>query len=545
MELHPATEPLRNLPKHQKYKTAYKPNDLFWGLGIEHETYLESSQRLTVSREELKARRKAERYCVSYYNVYKPAVLDGLFSLLPPTVEVPILANAHTFQATDLSGEHRTTYERSPKPNPRYSGQSIIEWLKEFNPEYFDAEYEGAYMFDGDTVEFVSQNFYKATVDDAVGELARAELAFEAELGTAMASCSRTPISSHAPFRLATRNWPWATYLTNRENYSMFNNGTLHINITLPTVLDASGAAPADMGRFVVEHREFIRAIQWLEPLLVAVYGSPDPWSTVSDRFAKGSQRVAVSRYIGLGTYDTQTMPRGKILTVKRAPGWMDTFYAQTDYVPLPDVGLDVNFNKHYCHGVELRMLDAMPLVDLADICRTLVSLADYSLAVGSVTDPRPNPVWQGLARRCLLTGPDTVLTREEQTVLTTIFRSGQTVVDGGVPVGIFYKELTAYLAKKYADGVCAGCFLRGEKPRDGPFGLLPGTTVPGAGAVAESRPVPDSQTEMPASQEARAPVAAQPVAQPVAQPEIVPPPASKKLSLWSCMCYCRVASEK
>ena len=63
---------LRNLDKHRKYKTAYKPNDLYWGLGVEHETYIETNKLKQVSPKELKENRASERYCVNYYTIYNP-----------------------------------------------------------------------------------------------------------------------------------------------------------------------------------------------------------------------------------------------------------------------------------------------------------------------------------------------------------------------------------------------------------------------------------------------------------------------------------------
>lgn len=466
-----AANPQRNLPKHQKYEEMYKRGEIYWGLGVEHETYVETAARRTVSREDLKLKRRAERYCVNYYSVYKPEVLDSLFSLLPPTVEVPVLVNAHTFQSTDLQGNHKTTYERVPKPNPKFAGKSVIEYLKGRRPEYFEAEYEGAYIFDGDTVEFVSQNFYCATVDQAIQELAFAEQEFERELAVGLQGVELTAdglalADGLSPLRLASRNWPWATFLTNPTNYSMFNNGTIHINMTLPTMLDASGLV-ADMEEFVNDHRKFIRAIQWMEPLWVAVYGSPDPWSAWSSRFAKGSQRLAVSRYIGLGTYDTDEMPVGKILTVKRAGligcEWMDRFYAKTDYVPLADIGLDVNFNKHYNHGVELRIFDQIPLSQVGDICRVMAALGDIALTAVFVRDPRKSAVWQGLAERCLLEGRDMLLSVEDQAVLAGVFGCPGLAGGNRRAVVDFYKDLCAALAAR--DGICTDAFLRGKRP--------------------------------------------------------------------------------
>jgi hypothetical protein len=209
----------------------------------------------------------------------------------------------------------------------------------------------------------------------------------------------------------------------------------------------------------------------------------------------------------------------------------MDAFYTKTDYVPLPEVGLDINFNKHFSHGLELRMLDAMPLVDLADICRVLVALADYSLAVGTVENPVKNRVWQELACKCLLDGRDAVLTPEEQVTLAGVFG---VVTDSSGSVAAFYKALTGALAKKYAGGICAGCFLRGEAPRDGPFGLLP-CAAPAAPAATLAASV------MPA---AAVPAASAMPAALVDTVAIVPVVSPPKKSFWSCMCYCQVKSQ-
>jgi hypothetical protein len=37
------------LDKHRNYLQYYKPNDTYWGLGIEHETYFEMSQKIIVN----------------------------------------------------------------------------------------------------------------------------------------------------------------------------------------------------------------------------------------------------------------------------------------------------------------------------------------------------------------------------------------------------------------------------------------------------------------------------------------------------------------
>ena len=87
--------------KHIKYKSSYKPNDIYWGLGIEHETYLETSKLKQVTLKDLKEHRARERYCVDYYNIYNISTLntalDGLFEA-NKEILIPILVNSHTFR---------------------------------------------------------------------------------------------------------------------------------------------------------------------------------------------------------------------------------------------------------------------------------------------------------------------------------------------------------------------------------------------------------------------------------------------------------------
>jgi len=118
---------LQDLPKHRRYASAYKRFGWFWGLGLEHETYLATSQtrRITAFAP---ANMKPERYSVNYYRSYRPEpLLRALSGVLTDVsgssgMVVPVLMNCHSFTDCDVFGEHATTYERVPCPNPRFSG---------------------------------------------------------------------------------------------------------------------------------------------------------------------------------------------------------------------------------------------------------------------------------------------------------------------------------------------------------------------------------------------------------------------------------------
>lgn len=395
--------PLQNLPKHQRYASAYNRYGFFWGLGIEHETYLATSQTRTITSFE--GQMKPERYCVSYYDAYKAEPLQTMLQHvidLSASLTVPILLNSHSFTKCDVSGEHATVYSKTTQPNPAFSGTSLFEYLCQYSP-WLEKELEASYMWDGDTIEFMTQQFYRATVGDVIAELQETERRFEQEIARSPAA---GVLQSHGPLRIvAPLNPPWATYFTNPSNVSMFNNGTIHINVTLPTQLGFN-KRPLWSTHFVEQHRRLARLIQWLEPLWIARYGSPDPFSDYSDRYAAGSQRLAVSRYIGMGTFDTELMPRGKILQIARSElslSWYDRLYAATDYTQRSDIGMDINFNKHWSHGLELRFFDQMPLPDLQTVMEQLVILMDITYASrGLIPNPRNSVTWQEAAYEAL-----------------------------------------------------------------------------------------------------------------------------------------------
>jgi len=351
-------QPLRNLPKHERYAHAYRRFGYYWGLGIEHEAYLATSHVRQI-KEFTPATMKSERYSVSYYKNYRadklmPA-LQAVLDASGGTLTVPVLMNCHSLTHCDIFGEHATTYTREPRPNPKFAGQTAWEWMASQRP-WLAQEQNAVFMWDGDTVEFVTRRFYRARVADVMAELREAHRRFTEEINSVP---RRGVLVAYAPLRIAQpRNEPFATYLTNPRSVAMFNNGTIHINVTLPTRLGWN-RQPLWWNDFVERHRRLARLVQWWEPLWVARYGAGDPLAAVTAAAAAGSQRLAVSRYIGLGTYDTNRMDRGKILQIPRSSAgplpWYDWLHARSMYAPLDVIGLDINFNKHWSHGLELR----------------------------------------------------------------------------------------------------------------------------------------------------------------------------------------------
>jgi hypothetical protein len=444
------------LEKHRKYQSLYKSNDVFWGFGLEHEFYIETGQYDMIKTSDITIYNKPERYSVKYntvYNtdLYEKAVCD--IGQILPEMSIPILYNAYSWQKTDLSDNHITTYTKVPQKNPKFNGKTIHEYIIE-KSEWWRNNYEKTYTYDGDTFEIMTQDFYKICLKNVIKEYQTLHTNFIHELRR---------INGFENARIMSKNYPFVKYKTNISNIAMFNNGTTHINITLPTKLNKDGKIES-WQRFVEQHRSLARAIQWIEPLWIAVYGASDPLAAskyYGDNFSASSQRCAVSRYIGIGTYDTVNMPTGKILQLdvsfddlsNTKYGWYDAFYRQCEgYQRLQKIGMDLNFNKHPNHGLELRFFEQLPVVAIREISTFLIYLADFTLTrpKGWIPIPQESNEWKHLVCKILQWGPNTVLTDEVISVYSRIF--------GIKTATVSPKELYAIIGDKIAKnkkGIC------------------------------------------------------------------------------------------
>jgi hypothetical protein len=428
--------------KHLKYKDSYIPNSLYWGLGIENEVYLEFNKKKEYNIKCILLNNKRERYSIDYYTNYKDAK-ESLNYFINNNTEnnilIPLLLNSHSFINTDKNNNSQTLYTIDKEINPCYNNETFLETLQKYD-SYFKDTYENEWIFDGDTIEFTTLNFFNNTLDNVIKELYSSQELFLFKLNTYFFnnrdSCS---LSKYGPVKIMENNHPFATHLTNFDNITMFNNGTLHYNITLPTELNEKKNIK-DMNKFIKQHNKAIKAIQWMEPFIISVYGSPDFLSTLVDNdnsklYSKASQRCAVSRYISIGTYDSSKMLKGKILSKKIEElelnemeyWWFNRYYNENGYTKLDEIGMDINFNKHYNHGIELRFLDH--IVDNNKLYKSfvfIIYLMDYILEndhINYFENPIYSEIWNNIVLKSIKNGKDTILNNEEIELYQKIFK--------------------------------------------------------------------------------------------------------------------------
>ena len=460
--------------KHKIYASAYKAGDTFWGIGIECEAYIETAIRRRVHGASFLTDQKPERYSVPYYKTYRDGIYNQALKGLPAAAiceaaaaaaaeakasatcqppaqsqvdattaaaeqqsqtlfsedtlyDLPFLLNAHSFVRTDISGEHTTNflkvadaadrrgYRYDTVPNSRCR-ETIIKKLADADP-YFnvvDNVIGEHFLFDGDSVEIATRDFYKTTIEDCIQEFKNMRNEFIENLNNAWASTGLP--AKFQPLRWMRANYPFVIYHSNPKNIGIFNNGTYHFNFTMPTTLDQN-AKPAAAATFIRRHQKAARYIQWLEPFLIANYGTADPLSKstiMGHRFSAASQRAAVSRYIGVGSYDTRKMFQGKMNTVSspasrvtKEDGWMSSYLRGCAYKPLEEVGMDINFHKHYNHGLELRFFDYFAEERLTSVLSTLVHILDQSQTV-TIMPAADSALWNTIVEEVMVHGRQT-----------------------------------------------------------------------------------------------------------------------------------------
>jgi hypothetical protein len=418
------------LEKHKKYQKYYNKNSFYWGIGIENELYLEFEEKMQVDRDFFMKNHKRERYSVDYFLNYKKhyfmEALEKYIHNEKNFIQLPILLKSHSFVKTDTENQAVTNYTKECEPNPLFNGKLLIEYLYEKN-EYVRNTFLKEWLFDGDTIEFTTLNFYNAKLQDVVEELNTSKNNFIKNINVAFNDL--TYFKKYGSLKFMEKNHPFALYMTNLNNISIFNNGTLHYNITLPTELNEYARVKYPE-QFKREHQKAIKIIQWFEPFIIAIFGTPDPFSTIQfdkhNQFSKSSQRCAVSKYIGIGTYNADKLESGKILSVsieeldcsKTDYWWYNEYYKDNAYVKLNELGMDINFNKHFNHGIEIRFLeyiaDNKKLIESFEFIIYLMDVILESDEINNFENPILNKNWNNIVLNTFKYGKDYVLEKDE-----------------------------------------------------------------------------------------------------------------------------------
>ncbi|OXA82101.1 hypothetical protein SAMN05444397_101859 [Flavobacterium aquidurense] len=417
----------------------------YWGIGLENETYMQFEESLIVSGAFIQEKIGFEKYSIDYRKCYKPEslapVLKKAFNS-KESYKVSRMMNSHSLEKLDINYQHKmlspikplidtATGEENAQPieNPEYLGKSIMELFLEDQPYNIQSmitqrnKTMGSVHFDGDSIEFVTKYFENRTIADSCKELKATKKLFLDKINESSVLNGKLNFPDY--------NNGLNMFMTNQENLVLFNNGTYHFHITLPSLTEDSRIV--DYTDFEKTHANAIYLLQWFEPFFIATLGSPDIMGVISDKysldkkFTLGSMRNAMSRYIGVGTYN-KAMPKGKILTYnvdnfrkllkfekEENIWWRDQIETEMEYEMLSEVGLDFNQEKMYQSGFEFRSFDEFPAEYLNDVLFSIILICEHSLNLPDVQWGHDSKAWNNLVFKTLKMGYATEINEEEK----------------------------------------------------------------------------------------------------------------------------------
>ena len=407
----------------------------YWGIGLENETYMQFEESLIVTGEFIQEKIGFEKYSIDYRKCYKPESLAPMLKKafdLNQNYKVSRMMNSHSLEKLDINYQHKTISPikplidtengeivAQPLENPEYLGKSIMELFLEDQPYNIQSmitqrnKTMGSVHFDGDSIEFVTKYFENRTIAESCKELKATKKLFLDKINESSVLNGKLSFPDY--------NNGLNMFMTNQENLVLFNNGTYHFHITLPSLTEDSRIVNYD--EFEKTHANAIYLLQWFEPFFIATLGSPDIMGVISDtysldkNFTLGSMRNAMSRYIGVGTYN-KAMPKGKILTYnvddfrkllkfekEENIWWRDQIEADMEYEMLSEVGLDFNQEKMYQSGFEFRSFDEFPAEYLNDVLFSIILICEHSLNLPDVQWGHDSKVWNNLVFKTLKMG--------------------------------------------------------------------------------------------------------------------------------------------
>jgi hypothetical protein len=418
----------------------------YWGIGLENETYMQFEESLIVTGEFIQEKIGFEKYSIDYRKCYKPESLAPLLKKafgLNENYKVSRMINSHSLEKLDINYQHKTvsavqplvaTTETAEEPlapieNPEYLGKSIMELFLEDQPYNIQSmitqrnKTMGSVHFDGDSIEFVTKYFENRTIAESCKELKATKKLFLDKINESSVLNGKLNFPDY--------NNGLNMFMTNQENLVLFNNGTYHFHITLPSLTEDSRIV--DYNDFDKTHSNAIYLLQWFEPFFIATLGSPDIMGVISDKygldkkFTLGSMRNAMSRYIGVGTFN-KAMPKGKILTYnvddfrkllkfekEENIWWRDQIELEMEYELLSEVGLDFNQEKMYQSGFEFRSFDEFPAEYLNDVLFSIILICEHSLNLPDVQWGHDSAAWNNLVFKTLKNGYSTEINEDEK----------------------------------------------------------------------------------------------------------------------------------
>jgi len=425
---------------------------MHWGLGIEHEVNFYEPDPVSVQGSTVKERfgkdlkvkdtrdRKLmvemfepqESYEVIVRYPISVVYLAIKYGLLPQLLKPQSVEFLNYFE-TLRQNPSFTKWEKKFSTQGKFKGETldlINEMTREALPKVTASTTQLEQLAERITldfsnlglyVEFVTKNFENATVGGIVAELEAAEALF-LTLAKALTGSAIAPAKFGNTALIQINHDMYGNRLPSPRLFTDYN-GSYHINITLP-FLKSEQQRP-----FLERTRAAMLVIQWVEPLLMATYGQPDPFSFGDDdKFTEASFRMLNNRHSALATQDVsedadvvEQLTKGSLTLrqVTNPPQYRKEIYdILTGYLEPRAIGSDFRRDpEKTAFGFEYRTTDHFPTKYLPSLIRILILLSDHSYVLWKDAqlpqDPRFHKTFTAVTNAIFVEGWNALLTQK------------------------------------------------------------------------------------------------------------------------------------
>jgi hypothetical protein len=169
-------------------------------------------------------------------------------------------------------------------------------------------------------------------------------------------------------------------------------------------------------------------------------------------------------------------MPEGKLLQMdvsaipaaKESFWWYRRYHEKSGYVPLEKIGLDINYKKHYNHGIEVRFFDWFPEERLLELLEILVYAANHALEKGSIFNCAASESWNDTVMGVFEEGAQYRLTSSALASYEKLFQCE--LVGKSLTIHDMFLIIRKHLRKLYKHGWLAGFYLTCDDERGGEY---------------------------------------------------------------------------
>lgn len=242
---------------------------------------------------------------------------------------------------------------------------------------------------------------------------------------------------------------------------------------------------------WVKAHSNLANMIQWVEPLILAVFGSPDPESSCDDgKFVEGSYRTMNSGWGVPGTTDVRTF--GDVGTGRYSSTGFDWMLdvapeSSSGVIGCVDKGMGSDIRtksttgehemvQQESHapmdvgqGFEVRSLDNFPLESLRSAYRVIALLAEASRQHTAKTYVYEDADWVYSAQQSVLEGWNAILSPDYVTSLESNLDIDLVSLNGSTQAFDIFNEVYRQLSEKHAGGFWTSLLL--DDTTMGPLG--------------------------------------------------------------------------